>query len=103
MATCAGIDWDLTGSEIASITSVVFAGELIGSMFWGPLADKYGRRIAFVLGVVVIYSLLDHAHIRIGSAVIAISGFLSGFSPNFSWLLVFRGLVGFGVGMHSCY
>jgi MFS family permease len=35
----------------------------------------------------------------IGSAVIAISGFLSGFSPNFSWLLVFRGLVGFGVGM----
>jgi MFS family permease len=57
VATCAGIDWDLTGSEIASITSVVFAGELVGSMFWGPLADKYGRRVAFILGVSFFISL----------------------------------------------
>ena len=50
VATCAGIDWDLSDSEIASITSVVFAGELLGSMFWGHFADVYGRRVCFVCG-----------------------------------------------------
>lgn len=51
MSTCAGVDFDLNDTQIASITSVVFAGELLGSMFWGPFADKYGRRMTFLLGM----------------------------------------------------
>lgn len=98
VATCAGIDWNLSGSEIASITSIVFAGELFGSMFWGPIADKYGRRVAFILGSLHFQSCVVFTCQYVGSAVIAVSGFLSGFSPNFTWLLIFRGLVGFGVG-----
>ena len=38
ISTCAGVDWDLNDTEVAAITSVVFAGELLGSMFWGPFA-----------------------------------------------------------------
>jgi hypothetical protein len=50
ISTCADQDWNLTDSQVASITSVVFAGQLIGSIFWGPLADYYGRKIVFISG-----------------------------------------------------
>jgi MFS family permease len=32
------------------IGSIVFGGEIVGNLFWGPFADKYGRRLAFILG-----------------------------------------------------
>ena len=34
MSVCAGLDWDLSDSQVASIASVVFAGELVGSLIW---------------------------------------------------------------------
>ncbi len=82
ISTCAGQDWDLNTSEISLIASVVFGGQLVGTVFWGPLADSYGRRIAFICG----------------SVLISGAGFASGFSPNYAWLLILRGLVGFGLG-----
>jgi MFS family permease len=42
---CAGAEFNLTDSQIASITSCVFVGELLGSLFWGPFADVYGRYV----------------------------------------------------------
>eukprot|EP00602_Paraphysomonas_sp_CaronLab_P008749 CAMPEP_0185036990 /NCGR_PEP_ID=MMETSP1103-20130426/30801_1 /TAXON_ID=36769 /ORGANISM="Paraphysomonas bandaiensis, Strain Caron Lab Isolate" /LENGTH=502 /DNA_ID=CAMNT_0027574779 /DNA_START=122 /DNA_END=1630 /DNA_ORIENTATION=+ len=82
ISTCAGKSWDLSDSQIALIASVVFVGVLIGNLFWGPFADKYGRRWAFILG----------------SGMIILAGFLSGAAPNYPSLLVFRTLCGFGVG-----
>mmetsp|Transcript_24551 Transcript_24551/g.36146 ORF Transcript_24551/g.36146 Transcript_24551/m.36146 type:complete len:495 (-) Transcript_24551:206-1690(-) len=82
VSTCAGIDWDLSDAQIALITSVVFAGELLGSMFFGPIADKYGRRGAFMLSC----------------TIITIAGFVSGVSPNYIVLLLCRCIVGIGVG-----
>ena len=64
------------------IEGVVFGGELIGSMFWGPLADKYGRRFSFMMACVMITTF----------------GLLSGLAPNYESLLIFRAIVGFGVG-----
>jgi Na+/melibiose symporter-like transporter len=49
LSTCAGAEWDLSDGEQASITGVVFAGEILGSTFWGPLADKFGRRLTFLI------------------------------------------------------
>ena len=69
-------------SEVALIASMVFIGVLVGALFWGPFADKYGRRLAFIFGC----------------SIIIIFGFLSGIAPNFGVLLAFRALVGFGVG-----
>lgn len=57
MSPCVGDDWDLNDNEIAVITSTVFAGILLGSLFWGPFADYYGRRLAFLWGKTIIFSM----------------------------------------------
>mmetsp|Transcript_12153 Transcript_12153/g.12227 ORF Transcript_12153/g.12227 Transcript_12153/m.12227 type:complete len:495 (+) Transcript_12153:72-1556(+) len=85
MSVCAGIDWELSSEEIATITSVVFIGEMAGALFWGAVADTYGRRFAYI----------------IASIFITVPGLLSALSPNLPTLLVFRCLVGFGVGGFS--
>ena len=82
MSTCAGVEWDLTDVQMASVTSAVFAGEFLGGLFWGPVADQYGRRFSFLVCVFMI----------------AVFGVLSAFSPNYQTLLIFRMVVGFGVG-----
>lgn len=82
LSICAGADWDLSDYEMALITSVVFIGQLLGSAVFGPLADTYGRHKAFALS----------------SIVISIGGILSGLASNYLWLIIFRGLVGVGVG-----
>ena len=82
VSSCAGEDFNLSDSQIASITSSVFFGSLLGSLFWGPVADKYGRRKSFIASI----------------STILIGGWLSGLSPNFGWLVTLRFIVGFGVG-----
>lgn len=82
LSQCAAEDWDLTDAQMSSITSVVFAGELISAFFWGPIADKFGRRLAFLVACTIIFT----------------AGLLSAFSPSYEWLLFLRAGVGFGVG-----
>jgi len=48
LSVCVGKEWTLSTTEMASITSVVFAGELLGALVWGRVADKYGRRRAYI-------------------------------------------------------
>lgn len=36
--------WDLSSHEEGLITSIVFAGMLIGAYSWGIVSDNYGRR-----------------------------------------------------------
>jgi len=82
LSICVGLDWNLSSSQTALISSAVFIGELIGSLWWGKIADIYGRRSSFILGC----------------SIICIFGFLSGFANSFVLLCVCRTLVGFGVG-----
>lgn len=82
LATCAGSEWNLSDTQQASITSVVFGGIIAGSMCWGSFADRYGRRLAFICA----------------GSIIALGGFLTCLAPSFPYLLVFRGVVGFGIG-----
>lgn len=82
LATCAGDDWNLTSTQEASITSVVFAGIICGTMFWGIFADKYGRKLSYFCAC----------------ALITVGGFLSGASPSYGWLIFFRCIAGFGIG-----
>lgn len=37
-------EWGLSPNKESMITSVVFAGMLIGSYSWGIVSDKFGRR-----------------------------------------------------------
>ncbi|CAH2053857.1 unnamed protein product [Thlaspi arvense] len=74
--------WNLSAREESLITSVVFAGMLIGAYSWGTVADKHGRRKGFIITAVVTF----------------VAGFLSAFAPNYMWLIILRCFVGLGLG-----
>ncbi|XP_071321888.1 synaptic vesicle 2-related protein-like [Trachinotus anak] len=75
-------EWRLPSYQVALITSVVFVGMGISSPVWGNVSDKYGRKIG--LTICMCWTLYY--------------GLLSAFAPVYGWLLVLRGLVGFGIG-----
>ncbi|XP_058473459.1 synaptic vesicle 2-related protein [Solea solea] len=75
-------EWRLPSYQTALITSVVFVGMGLSSSAWGNLSDKYGRKT----GLLICMSWTLYY------------GLLSAFTPVYGWLLVLRGLVGFGIG-----
>jgi len=82
LATCAGDEWHLNASERASITGIVFAGIIFGTIFWGLFADRYGRKLSYMCACILI----------------CVGGLLSGASPNYYCLIIFRAIAGFGIG-----
>ncbi|XAR74063.1 hypothetical protein NMG60_11008230 [Bertholletia excelsa] len=74
--------WGLSSHQESLITSVVFAGMLVGAYSWGIVSDNYGRRRGFL----------------VTAMVTAGAGFLSSFAPNFISLIILRCLVGLGLG-----
>ncbi|GFN92729.1 synaptic vesicle 2-related protein [Plakobranchus ocellatus] len=75
-------EWRLEGWQEAFITTVVFCGMMFSSSIWGSICDKYGRKTELILC----------------SVITCYFGILSAFAPNFLWMLILRGLVGFGIG-----
>ncbi|CAK7339783.1 unnamed protein product [Dovyalis caffra] len=75
-------DWNLTSHQESLITSVVFAGMLVGAYSWGIVSDRYGRRKGFLVTAIITSG----------------AGFLSAFAPNYPVLLISRCLVGLGLG-----
>uniref|UniRef100_A0A6I8QE33 SV2-related protein n=1 Tax=Xenopus tropicalis TaxID=8364 RepID=A0A6I8QE33_XENTR len=75
-------EWRLPSWQVALLTSVVFIGMMASSSLWGNVSDQYGRRTG--LKISVFWTLYY--------------GILSAFAPVYSWILVLRGLVGFGIG-----
>ncbi|KAG5444732.1 Synaptic vesicle 2- protein [Clonorchis sinensis] len=74
--------WLLSSEEIAAITTVVFAGFLIGSPIWGFVSDRFGRWPTF-------FTVLT---------LISYYGFLTAVSPTYVWVLILRFTVGFAIG-----
>ena len=74
--------WGLTDMQTATMTAVVFAGSLVGTLFFGYYGDHYGRRPAFLLAC----------------ALISIFGLATAFATTYASLVGVRFLVGFGVG-----
>lgn len=68
------------GNSIQQVISVLFVGLTLGQLFYGPMADRYGRRPAFAMGVVIFLA---------GSLV-------SVFADGFGAMLAGRFLQGFG-------
>ncbi|KAM7272214.1 hypothetical protein ACFE04_026877 [Oxalis oulophora] len=75
-------EWGLSSAEESLLTTVVFAGMLVGAYSFGLLSDNIGRRNG-LLGALLLT----------GGA-----GLLSTFSPNYVSLLIMRCLVGVGLG-----
>ncbi|KAJ8759610.1 hypothetical protein K2173_008791 [Erythroxylum novogranatense] len=74
--------WHLTPDQESLVTSIVFAGMLIGAYSWGVVSDKFGRRKGFL----------------VTALVTSVAGFLSAVAPNYNVLLIARGFVGLGLG-----
>ncbi|KAG9140842.1 hypothetical protein Leryth_010391 [Lithospermum erythrorhizon] len=75
-------EWNLTSSQESVISTVVFGGMLLGAYTWGYLSDAYGRKKSFQ-GVIFFAAL---------------AGLLASFAPSYYYLLVLRGVAGFGLG-----
>ncbi|WOL13198.1 organic cation/carnitine transporter 7 isoform X1 [Canna indica] len=84
-------EWNLSSQQESLITSVVFAGMLLGAYSWGIVSDIHGRR-----------QLTHFAYFRTGFLFTALvtsgAGFLSSFAPNYLSLLLLRFMVGVGLG-----
>ncbi|XP_008228025.1 PREDICTED: organic cation/carnitine transporter 7 [Prunus mume] len=72
----------VSSQQESFITSVVFAGMLVGAYSWGIVSDKHGRRKGFL----------------ITATITSGAGFLSALSPNYTSLILLRCLVGVGLG-----
>ncbi|EPF81599.1 niacin transporter NiaP [Acinetobacter rudis] len=75
-------DWQITAADKGWIVSIGFVGMAIGAVCSGALADRLGRKNVFAL-TLAIYS--------IATALCAVA-------PNLTYLLIFRFIVGLGLG-----
>ncbi|MBC8016443.1 MAG: MFS transporter, partial [Sporomusaceae bacterium] len=74
--------WGLTATQVGYIGSIGLVGMALGAILSGSAADRFGRKKIFA-GTLVIYSIATG---------------LCGLAWNLESLLVFRFLVGFGLG-----
>ena len=75
-------EWKLSTFSEAMITTVVFIGQGCGSLSWGFFSDNYGRKKSLYISVFLVLFF----------------GVISSQAPNYTWMLILRFLVGFGIG-----
>ncbi|MFI2615935.1 MFS transporter [Streptomyces sp. NPDC018584] len=84
-------DFAFGATQLKLVLASAFIGQFIGSLVLGKVADRYGRRRAFLINLAIY------------------SGFslLGAFSPNAAWLIVTRFFAGVGIGaeqsLSDCY
>lgn len=74
--------WSLNKFEISLIGSTSLIAAALGSLFFGRLADYVGRRSIYGFTLIVL----------------AAGAIASSLSPNVIWLLIFRFILGLGIG-----
>ena len=74
--------WQPSTLELGLISSAAILGAIVGAVTLGALTDRIGRQLAFKLdlGMFVVFALA------------------SAFAPSIAWLIVFRFLLGVGIG-----
>jgi MFS family permease len=77
-----GKELHLSNVQLSYVLGSSLAATAIGGVIFGILSDRYGRRS------VLQWTILTYS----------VGTFLSGFSPNIIWLIVFRIVTGLGVG-----
>lgn len=76
-------EFNLGPAQLGSVTAIMAFGAMLGAIFGGYYTDKFGRNKMFFI------DLLFLVVASLGAAL----------SPNLTWLLVFRFLMGVGVGL----
>ncbi|MFJ9815445.1 MFS transporter [Streptomyces sp. NPDC101151] len=84
-------DFGFGTTSLKLVLASVFVGQFIGSLTLGRIADRFGRRRAFLINL----------------AIYSVFSLLGAFSPNATWLIVTRFLAGIGIGaeqaLSDCY
>jgi len=75
--------FSLSPFSLGFVTSIMAFGALVGALFGGRLSDKVGRNIIFLLDLILL----------------VIAAFGAALAPNYAVLLIFRFLMGAGVGI----
>lgn len=76
-------EFALSSSQAGLLASSSFLGMFLGAATAGMLADKFGRKPVFQVSMIFW----------------GVGSFLCGVAPDVTWLMVFRVLLGFGMGM----
>ena len=74
--------FNMSKSTFGTIGLVFFVGAFIGAILWGPIVDRIGRKLTFTIDL----------------ALMALFAFISAFSTSVPELMVFRFLMGVGLG-----
>ncbi|HLZ56728.1 MAG TPA: MFS transporter [Ktedonosporobacter sp.] len=74
--------WNLNALQISLVGSTSLLAAALGSYIFGRLADRIGRHAIYGLTLVVL----------------AIGAILTSLAPNIYWLLIFRFIMGLGIG-----
>lgn len=75
-------DWHISREALGPVMSMSLLGLALGGLLGGPLADRFGRR-KVIIGSVFFFGAMS---------------LLSAYSPDLTWLSVFRFLTGLGLG-----
>ena len=75
-------EWHLSDTQIAFLGSISLIAAFLGAIVFGRLADVVGRKRIYGLEALLM----------------AIGGLACAFAPSFAWLLVFRVILGIGIG-----
>lgn len=74
--------WHLSSAQTGLVNSITLISAFVGAFVFGRIADVLGRKKVYGLE----------------AALMVIGALASGFAPNLTWLLVFRFILGIGVG-----
>ena len=74
--------WHLDSSQTALLASSTLAASAVGALVFGRIADMFGRKRIYGLEVLIL----------------AVGAIASAFAPNITWLIIFRCILGIGIG-----
>jgi MFS family permease len=75
-------EWGLSAGQVSLVNSVTLAASAVGAIVFGRIADILGRKRIYGYEVLIL----------------ALGALASSLSPNIWWLLVFRAILGIGIG-----
>jgi MFS family permease len=75
-------DFGANPLQVGLASSAAIVGAIVGAAVMGPLSDRIGRKLAF----------------QIDLAMFVVFALASAFAPDIWWLIVFRFLLGIGIG-----
>lgn len=74
--------WHLTASQSSLVSAAALGAAFFGSVIFGRIADLFGRKRIYGLE----------------AAIMVVGALGSAFAPGFAWLILFRVIIGIGIG-----